>query len=74
MIAIQLTLNVKQNLGIYFGQKMSYLGLICLWAFLFHHGEEFLEVDGAVTVQIGLHDKLQDLVLRRVLPDRPHHL
>ena len=53
---------------------LPHLSLILICAFSPHHVDELLEVDGAVAVEVGLHDELEHLVLRRVLPDRPHHV
>ena len=52
---------------------MLYLGLVCLRALLAHHCEELLEVDGAVAVEVGLHDQVLDLVLGGVLADGSHN-
>ena len=52
----------------------AHLSLILIRALSPHHVDELLEVDGAVAVEVGLHDELEDLVLRRVLPDGAHHV
>ena len=45
------------------------LSLVLLQTLLPHHLGELVVADGPVPVEVRLHDELQDLVLRRVLPD-----
>ena len=52
----------------------AHLSLILICALSPHHVDELLEVDGAVAVEVGLHDELEHLVLCRVLPDGAHHV
>ena len=50
---------------------LDLLGLVDVLGLLGHHLEELLEVDGAVAVHVVLDHQVEDLVLGRVLPDRP---
>ena len=44
--------------------------LIDLLGLLGHHLEKLVKVDGPVAVDVVLDDQVEDLVFRRVLPDR----
>ena len=46
-------------------------GLVHVPALARHHLQELVEVDGAVAVHVELDDKVEDLVLGRVLADGP---
>ena len=51
-----------------------HLSLILICALSPHHVDELLEVDGAIAVEVGLHDELKHLILCRVLSDGAHNV